>query len=50
LSALIYTNNIDNLFGFRSYELPPFNVTGFNDYDDYDMDAPWLNYTDAIIP
>lgn len=50
LSALIYTNNIDNLFGFRTYELPPFNVTGFNDYDNYDMDAPWLNYTDAIIP
>lgn len=50
LSALIYSNNITNFFGFRTYELPPFNVTGFNDYDDYHMDSPWLSYTNAIIP
>lgn len=50
LAALIYSPDIDNLFGFRTYELPPYNVTGFNDYLDYDMAAPWLNYTDAIIP
>lgn len=50
LAALIYSNNIGNFFGFRSYELGPFNMTGFNDYTNYDEDAPWLNYNNAIIP
>lgn len=50
LSALIYSSNITAFFGFRTYQLPPYNVTGFNDYDDYDMDAPWLSYSDAILP
>lgn len=50
LAALIYSNNITNFFGFRTYETPPFNATGFNDYDDYHLDSPWLSYTDAIIP
>lgn len=49
LSALIYSNNINSFFGFRTYDLPPFNVTGFNDYDNYDEAAPWLNYNNAII-
>lgn len=48
LAALIYSNNITNFFGFQTYELGPFNVTGFNDYADYDTDSPWLNYNDAI--
>lgn len=50
LAALIYSPDIDSFFGFRTYELPPFNVTGFNSYDDYTMDTPWLSYQNAIIP
>jgi len=50
LAALIYSNNIDNFFGFRTYDLPPYNTTGFNDYDDYHLDSPWLSYLNAIIP
>lgn len=50
LAALIYSNNIDNFFGFQTYELGPYLVTGFNDYDDYNMNAPWLSYLNAIIP
>lgn len=49
LATLVYSNNITNFFGFQTYELPPFNVTGFNDYDDYSETSPWLNYTDAVI-
>ena len=50
LAALIYSNNIGSFFGFRTYEVEAFNATGFNDYDDYTTDTPWLNYTDAVIP
>ncbi len=50
LAALIYAPNIDNLFGFRTYELPPFNTSPFNTYDDYSMDSPWLSYQNAVIP
>ena len=50
LAALIYAPNIDNFFGCRTYELPPVNVHGFNTYIDYDEDAPWLSYHNAIIP
>lgn len=49
LTAVIYAANIANLYGFRTYETAGFNVTGFNDYTDYDESAPWLNYGDAII-
>jgi len=50
LAALIYSNNITSFFGFRTYELPPFNVTGFNSYVDYSEEDPWLSYTNAVIP
>lgn len=50
LGALIYATNLDNLFGFRTYELEGFNVTGFNSYADYQMDWPWLSYANAIVP
>lgn len=49
LGALIYAPNITNFFGFRTYELPGFNVTGFNHYDGYTTDTPWLKYSDAIV-
>lgn len=50
LAALIYSSNITNFFGFRTYDLGPYNVTGFNSYINYDMAAPWLNYSNAITP
>jgi hypothetical protein len=50
LASLIYANDITSFFGFINYEQPiAINNTGFNDYDDYQMDHPWLNYSDAII-
>lgn len=48
IALVIYAPDIDNFFGFRTYELPGFNVSPFNSYDDYQMDAPWLSYSDAI--
>ncbi len=50
LAALIYSANITNFFGFRTYELPPYNNTGFNSYINYNMTSPWLNYNNAITP
>lgn len=49
LGALIYAPIVDNFFGFRTYDLPPHNVHGFNTYDTYDTGCPWLSYNDAII-
>lgn len=49
LAALIYVPDVTNLFGFRTYDLPAYNVSPFNTYDSYDMDAPWLSYSDAVI-
>jgi hypothetical protein len=48
LGALIYSPSINNFFGFRTYELAGHNITGFNSYTDYQMDWPFLSYTDAI--
>lgn len=48
LGALIYIANIDNLFGFRTYLLPPFTQKGFNSYTDYNTDWTWLSYKNAI--
>lgn len=50
LGALIYAFNIDSFFGFRTYELPGFNVDGFNFYDNYSLTIPWLSYVNAIVP
>lgn len=49
LGALIYAVGIDNMFGFRTYDLEGFDVSGFNTYDDYQTDRHWLSYTDAIV-
>lgn len=49
LGALIYSANVDAFFGFRTYALPGYNVTGFNSYAAYDMNSPWLSYADAIV-
>lgn len=49
LKPLIYGPNIDRFFGFRTYDEPGFNNTGFNTYSDYEMNRPWLTYADAVI-
>lgn len=48
LASLIYVANIANLFGFRTYTIPPVNVQGFNTYADYNQTWTWLSYTNAI--
>lgn len=48
LGALIYSPDIDSFFGFRTYPVGPYNVSGFNTYDSYSMSSPWLSYSDAI--
>ena len=48
--AIIYTDILDMFFGFRTYGAPGYNNNPFNDYDDYQMDWPWLTYDYAIAP
>ena len=48
LGALIYSANIDNFFGFRTYGIPGQNVHGFNSYTSYETNCPWLSYKNAI--
>jgi hypothetical protein len=48
LGSVIFAPNITSLFGFRSYEVAGFNVTGFNNYASYSMASPWLSYKDAL--
>lgn len=49
LSPLIYVANIENIFSFRTYELPAVDASGYNTYEVYNEDAPWLTYENAII-
>lgn len=49
LASLIYIADLDNIFGFRTYDLPAVDVSGFNTYDDYETDRPWLSYANAIV-
>jgi Protein of unknown function (DUF2612) len=49
LGALIYVVGIDNMFGFRTYTLPGFHISGFNSYTSYDQTHHWLSYQDAIV-
>lgn len=48
LSAMIYSNNIDSFYGFRTYTHAGYNNTGMNDYIDYQTDHPWLSYINSI--
>lgn len=48
LRGTIYFPVIDKFFGFRTYDLPGHNVSPFNSYSSYDMNAPWLSYSMAI--
>jgi hypothetical protein len=49
IRLIIYAPVINMFFGFRTYEMPAFNVTPFNDYTTYHLDYPWLSYKNAII-
>jgi hypothetical protein len=48
LGTVVYAANINNFFGFRTYELPGFNVAPFNSYSDYKSGCPWLSYQDQV--
>ena len=50
LGAIIYVPVINAFFGFRTYFLPAFNSSPFNDYGSYQLTWPWLTYRDAIGP
>lgn len=49
LGALIYMPHINSLFCMRTYELEVVHGNGFNTYDDYHMDWPWLSYAYAVL-
>lgn len=49
LGALIYANNINNFFGFRTYDTDPYNSSGFGSYSNYVTGNPWLSYADAVV-
>lgn len=48
LASVIYSNDIDKFYGYRTYDYAGFNVSPMNDYDSYDTDSPWLSYSDAL--
>lgn len=51
LGALIYIDDLTNIFGMCTYQTPNLpNISGFNDYNDYQTNRPWLTYQDAIFP
>lgn len=49
ISTTVVPPHTENFFGFRTYELPPFQVSPFNTYELYLTDTPFLTYEDAII-
>lgn len=49
VASIIYAPDIDNFFGFCSYEAPfVTNVKPFNSYEDYQENWPWLDYAYAV--
>lgn len=49
VSTTVVPPHTENFFGFRTYILPPFQVSPFNTYSFYQLDYPWLSYQDGII-
>jgi len=49
IGSIIYSPNIFTLFGFRTYELPGYNISPFNSYGSYNMAYPWLTYQNALV-
>ncbi len=48
LATTTYAPDVKNFFGFRTYDLPGFNVNPFNSYSDYQLDWPWLTYQNGV--
>ncbi len=48
VALIIYAPIITDFFGFRTYDAAAYNSSPFNTYADYQMDWPWLSYTNAI--
>lgn len=48
LGSAIYAATINNFFGFRTYQLPGYNVVPFNAYTSYSLLSPWLSYSNAV--
>lgn len=48
LSSILYLPSIDNLFGFRTYDLAGYNNSGFNTYSSYETDRHWVQYSDVL--
>jgi hypothetical protein len=48
LGAILYLPNVTNVFGFRTYLLAAYNASPFNTYANYQTNAPWLSYSNAI--
>jgi hypothetical protein len=50
LGSLIYAETINSFFGYVSYDFPTqVNASPYNTYDDYELDRPYLNYSDAVV-
>ena len=48
LASVIYAPNTSHFFGMRNYLIAAQNIYGFNTYNSYNMDTPWLSYSYAI--
>lgn len=48
LSAIIYAPFDSEFFGLRTYDLPLYHASPLNTYDNYNMNSPWLSYSNAI--
>lgn len=44
LSTTIFNDVIDTFFGYGTYEIPAYNNSPYNTYEDYEMDRPYLDY------
>lgn len=49
LGTLVYSANLTNIFGFRTFDRQPPGISGFNLFDDYHEDRPWLNFSNAVV-
>jgi len=50
LASIVYKPDIKNFFGFRTYRAPGTYNRPFNTYADYNLDWPFLKYSDSFNP
>lgn len=48
LGSLIYFDPTEDFYGFRTYEMPGFMNEPFNTYDVFNLNWPWLSYSNAV--